>query len=66
MTRIPYILAMCLFIVLASAMIVNAADRPIVREYEDHSARITFDRYVCKVPAFDSPQDRIVCVRYSR
>lgn len=34
---------------------------PVVKEYEDHSARITLGNRVCIVPAFDSPKDKITC-----
>lgn len=60
-------IAFCLCILAAIVLLAiaaidsNGASRPQVVEYEDHSARITFDGWTCSVPAYDSDIDRIVC-----
>lgn len=56
-------LFLILGIMIVASLSCVASSKPQVREYEDHSARITYADYICVVPAYDSPGDRIRCYK---
>jgi len=41
----------------------EAGQASIVRYYEDGSGRIKLSNGYCMFPAFDSPEDKVVCVK---
>ncbi len=52
---------LCLGIIALEGPNKETTTSPIVKEYEDHSAKIKIGPTICVVPAFDSPEDEIKC-----